>query len=146
MLSFHLFQFSRLTYPFLWFFFAWLCWDEFLDSEIDVSDMNPRAPRVTLTGHCDGMICRMIMIWLDFRRCRCSSEVEVLQSVGAKRGDSRHIIGCAIWPTKTHRHPANAPLFRVTEHVICNGHLHRDHIIERCDPKHTNNDSCMYKL
>jgi hypothetical protein len=50
----------REAYPFLWFFFDWLCWDEFLDSAhcYQYSAIFTTRYRKR-TGHGDGCGCRI---------------------------------------------------------------------------------------
>jgi len=44
-----------ISYPFLCAFLAWLCWDEFLDSEVCYISMKyDFGSGALLTGHCDG--------------------------------------------------------------------------------------------
>jgi len=47
------------AYPFLWFFFDWLCWDEFLDSAQESTAVQRVQVPSQPTGHGDGCVCRI---------------------------------------------------------------------------------------
>lgn len=44
------------SYPFLWFFFAWLCWDEFFDSARLSVPADHQRTLMRLTGHGAGLV------------------------------------------------------------------------------------------